>query len=857
MKRIICLLLVFALCLPLILTSCKGKLDPIDDDQPDQSENNLDDYVALDKDDADNGDNKKPSDQGDQNNDENQDDDVNDGGNQDDGDVNGGTQTPSEPDVDLPAGAKSKYIYTHYSASNGTNTVQKKLLPDSVSAQMKAYVEGSTIGSVYVTSVAPFVLRNNLGMSNVKLTSITIPVKSTGNVDGEGNFIFTLSTYPKLSGTSDATSASPTQTAKIKISAATHGLSANQSNINKVITVDISSYNIYVDANETLGFSCYSRTAFEAGGDTLLPLFLYANADGDTSARNYFASQCAGMKGFYGNVGLSAMGINAVEDKGNVLYFDFTYETTDATLSEETYDDKAEFEAEVTKTFSNNGGKLIASYMTAQLREMVENRIAQKEVKAATFYMPSAPFVPNKDIGLSGTRLTSITIPVMATGTAVDGNYTFTLSIINKNAAKNTSSAIVGERTILISKNTYGLTDNNDAVYKIITVDLTAYNLVIGANETVGFGKDGDTLKPIYVEPNGSDNQKGFYKYLKGNDVTKNWIGFDACVGTAAYYSDGSNALLFDFTYEKTYSSVSEYMIVAERNAKKEFYYENFDEMLQSVKDAYGGKQLSIMGDSISTYKDIANNTAYNSTIGGNAIWYGDSAIQQGGFGSYKDTYWGNMLRHIEMKLCVDNAWSGDSLCGSGRAFGRAQNLHNDIQGINPDLILVYYGINDTWGEGKAVGDLYTLLQNRGDKTRKQVVEEWIGNVIAKAEANGFANNSGSYSSWSEAYAIMLYLMTQKYSNAKIVLFELVENGSFYSDLYVNANTLVPQYNEVINALAAYFGMPVVKQYSVINSSNYEFYTHDWYLLHPNAAGHELMFKELIYTLYTDLQKNK
>jgi len=51
--------------------------------------------------------------------------------------------------------------------------------------------------------------------------------------------------------------------------------------------------------------------------------------------------------------------------------------------------------------------------------------------------------------------------------------------------------------------------------------------------------------------------------------------------------------------------------------------------------------------------------------------------------------------------------------------------------------------------------------------------------------------------------------------------------------------------------------MPVVKQYSVINSSNYEFYTHDWYLLHPNAAGHKVMFKELVYTLYTDLQKNK
>ena len=424
------------------------------------------------------------------------------------------------------------------------------------------------------------------------------------------------------------------------------------------------------------------------------------------------------------------------------------------------------------------------------------------------------------------------------------------MSVINKNADQKTANAIASQKTILIPQSSYGLTNGSTNVYKIITIDLTSYNIVIGENQTIGFGKNGDTLLPIYVAPNGSDSQKGFYKYLQANDIMKNWIGFDAGTGTSSHYSDSSNVLMFDFTYEKTYGSVAAYMTVAERNATKEYYYDNFDVMLEEVKSVYGDKYLSIMGDSISTYDGI--------TLSGNSIWYGATSIAQAGFSSHYDTYWGNMLEHIEMKLCVDNAWSGDNVCSSGRAFGRAQNLHNGS--TNPDLILVYYGINDTWGGaggGKQVGELYTLLQNRGDKTRKQVVEEWIDDVIARAAANGFQNDSGSYSSWSEAYAIMLYLMKQKYSNADIVLFELVENGAYYSDLYVNANNLVPQYNEVINALAAYFDMPVVRQYSLIDSSNYEFYTHDWYLLHPNAAGHEVMFKELIYTLYTDIQKNK
>ena len=97
--------------------------------------------------------------------------------------------------------------------------------------------------------------------------------------------------------------------------------------------------------------------------------------------------------------------------------------------------------------------------------------------------------------------------------------------------------------------------------------------------------------------------------------------------------------------------------------------------------------------------------------------------------------------------------------------------------------------------------------------------------------------------------------MSETYSDSKIVLFELVENGAYLHNGYVNANTLVPQYNVVINALAEYFGMPVVKQYTLIDHTNYDQYMHDYRLLHPNAAGHEVMYKELVRTLYADLNK--
>ena len=36
----------------------------------------------------------------------------------------------------------------------------------------------------------------------------------------------------------------------------------------------------------------------------------------------------------------------------------------------------------------------------------------------------------------------------------------------------------------------------------------------------------------------------------------------------------------------------------------------------------FKGKSASVIGDSISTFGSVSNNTAYNPTIGGNAVFY-------------------------------------------------------------------------------------------------------------------------------------------------------------------------------------------------------------------------------------------
>ncbi len=102
------------------------------------------------------------------------------------------------------------------------------------------------------------------------------------------------------------------------------------------------------------------------------------------------------------------------------------------------------------------------------------------------------------------------------------------------------------------------------------------------------------------------------------------------------------------------------------------------------------GKKLSILGDSISTYKDISNDASANSSIIGNPYYYREPF-------PLEKTYWKILLDELQMTLCVNNSWSGGNLSGKTDEFSglnRAQNLCRD-DGTSPDLIIVFMGIND------------------------------------------------------------------------------------------------------------------------------------------------------------------
>ncbi|MBQ9807108.1 MAG: SGNH/GDSL hydrolase family protein [Clostridia bacterium] len=102
------------------------------------------------------------------------------------------------------------------------------------------------------------------------------------------------------------------------------------------------------------------------------------------------------------------------------------------------------------------------------------------------------------------------------------------------------------------------------------------------------------------------------------------------------------------------------------------------------------GKKLSILGDSVSTYKGVSDDASANSTLLYNPSHYkGQIPLEK--------TYWRLLMASFGLELCVNNAWSGGTLSGRDNpdaGVNRANRLSRD-DGTTPDIIIVFMGIND------------------------------------------------------------------------------------------------------------------------------------------------------------------
>ncbi len=128
--------------------------------------------------------------------------------------------------------------------------------------------------------------------------------------------------------------------------------------------------------------------------------------------------------------------------------------------------------------------------------------------------------------------------------------------------------------------------------------------------------------------------------------------------------------------------------------------------MRESLKEILTGKKLSILGDSISTYEGISNDSSVLRSLAFNPSYYYPPF-------SAADTYWLRLVNTYGLQLCVNNSWSGaflsERIPGMGKdgtatrspGVVRVDEL-SDGEGNTPDIIVVFMGINDLGCEVEA-----------------------------------------------------------------------------------------------------------------------------------------------------------
>ncbi len=108
-------------------------------------------------------------------------------------------------------------------------------------------------------------------------------------------------------------------------------------------------------------------------------------------------------------------------------------------------------------------------------------------------------------------------------------------------------------------------------------------------------------------------------------------------------------------------------------------------------------KRISIMGDSISTFKGC-NPDDY-------LVYYTDLQCETTGVCAAKDTWWAQVIEQLGGKLCKNISFSGSMVQGADFPAGNCDKRVADLakDGEAPDTIIIFIGINDYgWGTPEA-----------------------------------------------------------------------------------------------------------------------------------------------------------
>lgn len=163
-------------------------------------------------------------------------------------------------------------------------------------------------------------------------------------------------------------------------------------------------------------------------------------------------------------------------------------------------------------------------------------------------------------------------------------------------------------------------------------------------------------------------------------------------------------------------------------------------------------RKFSVLGDSISTFEGYTPDDW--------SICYTGDFIPDSGVLTVDDTWWMQVIKHLDGELLANGAWSGSVVEGTvfpqGASKERAEALAKN--GEAPDDVLVFFGINDYgWGSG------YAQVAAGSPNAPKELAES-----CPDAGAVAGVAPEGTVANFEAAYSTMLANVKSLYPNVRI-----------------------------------------------------------------------------------------
>lgn len=261
------------------------------------------------------------------------------------------------------------------------------------------------------------------------------------------------------------------------------------------------------------------------------------------------------------------------------------------------------------------------------------------------------------------------------------------------------------------------------------------------------------------------------------------------------------------------------------------------------VKKPLDGKTISILGDSISTFANVSCADASltsNSTIKNNRLYFTDGRLGV----SINDTWWKQAIDKLGGEILVNNSYSNSMVfdpvdnAHSQAYLDRCVNLHDNTgenSGEEPDIIIVYMGINDFSYHKTQLGSYSDINFN--------------ALISSNADKTTYAQPTTSC----EAYAIMLHKIKTRYPDAEVFCFNFpAKKTTTPEDVPIFNN-----YNKSIELICDYFGCNLVDLHASFNDASESNETFFYDGIHPNKNGMDVITNAFIesfykYSIYSD-----